>query len=340
MAGDPPGNPLREKEKAKKPVRFPPGCACNCRVGVVNQCASGSDRISLILAVVNRLVQRTLMNTPPRNVYSRSQQPAVRGFLLALAWIFTVSLGQLAMAEVHYAFMDLGHGSGDTISINDAGQVAFTVATANYPGSVTFSAVVYTPGVGITDLGNLGGKGSVAFDINSSGQVVGHLNLTNGDEHAFLYTPGTGMVDLGTLPGIQNTIATGINNLGEVVGYTGGVGGGTSFAWSAGSGMVDLGATLQILSGMNDENGAGAINDAGVVVGEIGVTTAYEWSPVSGLTLLSADGNIGADSVAINSSGTGGHDNKTTLHAWRRHHPSRLYPICDQRRGADGRPGG
>src|SRR5262249_28902691 len=60
----------------------------------------------------------------------------------------------------------------------------------------------------ITDLGTFGGRGSVAYGINGSGQVVGYANLP-GDtvRHAFLYDPTATppMRDLGTLGGTNST---------------------------------------------------------------------------------------------------------------------------------------
>src|SRR5262245_45113186 len=51
----------------------------------------------------------------------------------------------------------------------------------------------------VTDLGTLGGKGSVACGINSRGQVVGFSSIATGQLHAFLWSHGV-MTDLGTLP--------------------------------------------------------------------------------------------------------------------------------------------
>ena len=52
----------------------------------------------------------------------------------------------------------------------------------------------------VTDLGTLGGSGSVGFGINNQGQVTGYSFTATGAEHAFLFSNGQ-MTDLGTLGG-------------------------------------------------------------------------------------------------------------------------------------------
>jgi probable HAF family extracellular repeat protein len=76
-------------------------------------------------------------------------------------------------------------------------------------------------GVGMTDLGTLGGLSSYAAGINDAGQVVGYSDTTAGSRHAFITGPnGVGMTDLNSLvslPGIVLTQPTGINNHGQVI---------------------------------------------------------------------------------------------------------------------------
>ncbi len=76
--------------------------------------------------------------------------------------------------------------------INDAGQVAGYSAPRR---SVTH-AFRYTDGVGMKDLGTLGGTNSWATGINSDGDVVGHAQTAAGAEPIFLYTNETGMINV------------------------------------------------------------------------------------------------------------------------------------------------
>jgi probable HAF family extracellular repeat protein/predicted outer membrane repeat protein len=117
-------------------------------------------------------------------------------------------------------------------------------------------------------LDTLGGERSYAYAINDSGQVVGQSSTSDNQTRAFLWDKDNGMRNLGALeiPGNPGqpyyySCATGINNSGQVVGYSGYYDGPErAFLWENGQ-MFSLG-TL----GGRDSHATG-INNQGQTVG-------------------------------------------------------------------------
>jgi probable HAF family extracellular repeat protein len=165
--------------------------------------------------------------------------------------------------------------------------------------------VVAQPKYTITDLGTLGGAASYAYGINNRGQVTGYSDTTNGLQHAFLYSSGM-ITDLGELPpcvggtGItcEGSQGYGVNNAGQVVGFSYTTPNFHAFLYSGGT-MTDLGT-------LGRDSFAYGINDSGQVTGYAydsgGGPHAFLYNNGT-MTDLGTLGGCCSDAYAINSSG-------------------------------------
>jgi probable HAF family extracellular repeat protein len=175
-------------------------------------------------------------------------------------------VGMTHLGTVGGDFIYIGIANG----LNNAGQVVGSIdSSPSIRGDGVSHAFITGPnGVGMTDLGTLGGKySSMAYGINETGQVVGESYTAAGEEHAFITGPnGVGMRDLGALD------ATGINDAGQVVGWS-------SHAFITGPngvGMTDLGT----LGGKYSS--AYGINETGQVVGDSYTAAGMEHAFITG----------------------------------------------------------
>jgi probable HAF family extracellular repeat protein len=168
-----------------------------------------------------------------------------------------------------------GDPDGAATDINDQGQVVGISGTCFVAvGSFSAAHALLWQNGNVTNLGSLGGVAwNTPVAINNRSVVVGFSDLS-GDEdgnpnfHAFIWTKSSGMQDLKTLPGDAISEATGINEQGQVVGVSYGVGFSNPRAvlWQKGK-IVDLNTLIPAGSGLYLLS-ANDINDEGVIAGQ------------------------------------------------------------------------
>ena len=117
-----------------------------------------------------------------------------------------------------------GTGLSTARGLNDLGDI---VGSATNESNLQ-EAFIKLSGQDMKGLGSLGGSVgglmSRAQDVNKDGQVVGYAYTSQGLMHAFLYTKNDGFQDLNDLINLPEGVilarALGINDFGEIVGYT------------------------------------------------------------------------------------------------------------------------
>ena len=181
------------------------------------------------------------------------------GLVVLLMAVVTIRTN--AALEV-YTLTDLSSGSSYSLAsaVNNLGQV---VVYAHFNSQYHAFLSDGTPG-SMIDLGTLGGSSSYAHDINDLGMIVGYATDSSNNSRAFLSdgTPGM-MLDLGTLGGHYSSEARGINNSGQIVGYSKS----RDFLSDGTPGsMIDLGTIGETEWG-GRWSSAYAINDSGQVTG-------------------------------------------------------------------------
>jgi uncharacterized membrane protein len=147
-------------------------------------------------------------------------------------------------------------------------------------------------------------QSSAALDIDGEGRIVGMLHADSfGGPRAVIWD-GAEVINLGTL-GANNSVATGINNAGVVIGQSQFVGFGPTrgFRWTEAGGMeaLDLPPDMTI-SDAND------INDEGHIVGRVsslGAAFAAIWAPDGTVEVLPSftPGSFFAQARRINEHG-------------------------------------
>ncbi len=191
-----------------------------------------------------------------------------------------VSMHDLGTLGGQHSF---GYGINDVGYVTGWSDVEGDSLTLN-PSSPVTHAFVYD-GISMQSIGTLGGKDSYGRDINNSGHVTGHSDITgDGASHAFYYD-GTTMKDIGTLGG-DNSVGLGINESGQVVGQSQLAG---SFDYVAflydGNNVHDLCELTDCkTNGWSSLDSASSINESGDITGSgkiNGETHAFLISVVS-----------------------------------------------------------
>jgi probable HAF family extracellular repeat protein len=247
----------------------------------------------------------------------------IRNFLVAAA-VLIASLGFAAPVFADTAAIlnpdgkltYLGTLSGAdsyAAGINDAGQV---VGYSDTAGGSDHAFITGLNGVGMRDLGTLGAAESYATGINNAGQVIGSYSI-GGYSDTFITGPnGVGMTALNTGGLFSTSSAYGINDAGQVVGYSLDLSGSQYAPWGyssvsqafiTGPNGVGAGVTdFSIPDG--DYSVATGINDAGQATGYFGTADGSEHAFITGhngvgVTELGTLGGTYSKATGINGAG-------------------------------------
>jgi probable HAF family extracellular repeat protein len=172
--------------------------------------------------------------------------------------------------------------------------------------AVTASAAVAQPLYRVTDLGRLPGYTYMTYPLglNNRGQVVGSAH-GGATYQAFVWDEVNGLRALPPVPGqeTRSSTALGINDLGEIIGYSGQSGGSHSVGWLYRNGQYTMLGTLPGYDGCLPA----AINNRTEIVGRatgfdgLSPYTNCYWSPTTGMLNVEPGGE--SELYGINDAG-------------------------------------
>ena len=228
---------------------------------------------------------------------------ALVGVLVTFGFLPTPVCGAADLPSYQLQFL----GDGSVVAINNVNTV---VGLRTSPTTGVQTPLISKAGGGWTTLPSPAGASS-AFPtaLNDSGVIVGVATLTSG-RRAIRWTPsgaGYAVELLPLLPGELASYATGINNLGQIVGARAGILGtpfGFGWLYTDANGLVDLNARYGWFATPND------INDAGVIlagtqtfdlptatVTDVGLSGPANYNAIGGLAINNAGMIVGSASL-------------------------------------------
>ncbi len=149
-----------------------------------------------------------------------------------------------------------------------------------------------------------------AVAINNRNIAVGDALNTADQFRAVRWSASASITDLGTLPGGDYSVATGINDRGEIVGTSTAAGSevGVAVRWSP---TGQIGALQSLASEPGSSSFPKAVNDAGFIIGFVNTLPDFRdlpvlWRPDGSITELDQlAGFTESQALAINDSGVG-----------------------------------
>ena len=224
---------------------------------------------------------------------------------LSLVAIFALLLANSVTATT-YAVADVGVPTGGIMGVSGINRFGTVVGTAGSGSSQR--AFTWGAATGFTYLDPLPGyMYSSASGINDSGQVIGGSHSSAPYVYlnrACLWEGQSAVTDIGTWPSgdySPYSTALGINDEGQVIGYsTSATGASSPFIWTESTGMQHLSGVDPAVSAIPR-----AINDSGMVVGGHG-SNAFIWTSSMGMTDLNVDTTADMSNItalAVNNAG-------------------------------------